>query len=150
MLTDWDGPWDSLRRLHDEVSRALDDTVFDSRYMPAFVRRHSPFPKLNLYETPESYLLTCELPGVITENLDLSLTGRQLTIKGERPAPEGTNRRYDRHERGFGRFSRTLELPGPVEPDGLSASLKLGVLTVKLTRSPESKPKQIAVKAVDT
>jgi HSP20 family protein len=150
MLTDWENPWDSLRKLHDEMSRTFEDKVFGARFLPAFVRRYAAFPKVNLAQTPDKYILTCELPGVDPEALDLSLNGRELTIKGERFAPEGTDRRYDRHERGCGPFSRTVELPGPVEPGAPNASLKHGVLTVELTRSPQSKPRQIQVKSTES
>jgi len=147
MLTDWESHWDKLWQLHDELGRTLEDRVFGARFMPMFVRRHVAFPKINLLENPAHYVVTCELPGVSSDALEVSVTGRELTIKGERPAPEGTDRRYDRHERGHGPFSRTIELPGPVETDNLSASLKHGVLTVQLARTQQDKPRQVQVKA---
>lgn len=150
MLTDWENPWDSLRRLQDEMSRTLEDRFFGSRFMPTFVRRRIAFPKVNLSEAPDRYILTCELPGVSSDCLDVSVTGRDLTIKGERPAPEGELRRYDRHERGYGPFSRTIELPGPVEPEKLAASLKLGVLTVELVKSPHEMPRRIEVRSTES
>jgi len=146
MSIEWENPWDSLKRIQDEMSRTLDDRLFGSSFMPTFVRRHAAFPKVNILETRDHYIVTCELPGVSSEALDLSVVGRELTIKGSRPAPEGKHRRYDRHERGFGDFNRTILLPGPVEAEGLSASMKLGVLTVELAKSPQSKPRQIQVK----
>ena len=146
MLTDWENPWSSLRKLHDDMNRMLEDRFFGSRFMPAFVRRAAAFPKVNLAETPQEYVLTCELPGVTSKALDVTIAGRELTIKGERPATECTERRYHRHERGFGAFSRIIELPGGVDAKGLSATLKHGVLTVRLTKAAESKPKQVTVK----
>ena len=147
MLTDWENPWDSLRRLHDDMNRVLEDRFFGSRFMPAFVRRAVAFPKVNLSETPEQYVLTCELPGVSSKALDVTIAGRELTIKGERPAPECAERRYHRHERGFGAFSRIIELPGDVDAKAPGATLKHGVLTLTLTKAAESKPKQVTVKA---
>lgn len=150
-MTEWGHPWDSLSKLHREMNRMFEDRFFGGRFTPAFVRRRSPFPRVNLAETPERFILTCELPGVSSESLDVSLSGRELTIKGERPAPpapqESPDRKYHRRERGFGAFSRTIELPGEVESDCLSASLKRGVLTVELARSSGSRPRQIKVKA---
>lgn len=146
-MNDWENPWDSLRRLHGDMNRMLEGRFFGSRFMPAFVRRLGSFPRVNLSETAERYVLTCELPGVASESLDVTVSGRELTIKGERSAPESGERRYHRHERGFGTFSRTVELPGEVDAEALSASLKHGVLTIELTKAAESKPKQIQVKA---
>ena len=148
-MTEWGHPWDSLRKLHQEMNRMFEDRFSGGRFTPAFVRRRSPFPRVNLAETPERFILTCELPGVSSKSLDVSLSGRELTIKGERSAPQDSpgDRKYHRRERGFGAFSRTIELPGEVESDCLSASLKRGVLTVELARSSESRPKQIKVKA---
>ena len=150
MLTDWECHWDSLRRLRSQMNRVLEDQFFGAQFLPAYARRHISFPKVNLFESPTHYILTCELPGVSSDALDVSLAGRELTVKGQRPAPEGTQRRYDRHERGFGAFSRIIELPGPVEPNALNASLKHGVLTVELSKSPESRPRQIEIRATES
>ena len=149
MLTDWECHWDSLRRLRGQMNRALEDQFFGAQFLPAYARSLTSFPKVNLFESPTHYVLTCELPGVSSDALDVSLAGRELTIKGQRPALEGTHRRYDRHERGIGAFNRTIELPGPVEPNAPNASLKHGVLTVELSKSPESLPRQIEIKTAE-
>ena len=149
MFTDWENPWESLRKFHHQMNRMFDERVFGGRFMPAFVRRRAPFPRVNLAETVDALTVTCELPGVTTDSLDVSLRGRELTIAGERLSPECPDRKYHRRERGFGPFSRTIELPGELNPDALTASLKHGVLTVRLAKPPETKAKQIEVKTGD-
>jgi HSP20 family protein len=106
------------------------------------------FPALNAWEDADSYHVEAELPGLALEDLEISLTeGDTLAIKGQRKAPAEHGGNWHRRERAFGEFERTLKLPAAVDADKVEASLKLGVLSVKLPKAPELKPRRIEIKA---
>jgi HSP20 family protein len=97
-------------------------------------------PRVDVSETAKEMRLTVELPGVAEKDIDVSLSGDELTIKGEKKsdrdetkdADEG--RVYHRVERSFGAFQRTMTIPFDVEPDKISAEFRDGVLTVTLPK----------------
>jgi len=107
------------------------------------------FPAVNLWEDGERFYAEAELPGFKIEDLELSVAGNTLTIKGRRrlDTPEGGV--WHRRERMSGAFTRTLEFAGPIEADQVEASLAQGVLTVTLPKAEELKPRKIAVKRSD-
>ena len=105
------------------------------------------FPLVNLTEDKENYYLRAELPGLKAEELSIAVTGKNLTISGERKIPsEGDSVRYHRREREAGSFSRIIALPSDVEVDNVEAGLVNGVLTVTIPKAEVAKPKQISVK----
>jgi len=106
------------------------------------------YPAVNLWEDKEHFYVEAELPGMAIDDLDVFVTnGNQLTISGERKAAVAEGVSWHRRERGQGKFTRVIELPGSVREDGVEAHLKLGVLTLKLPKSDEAKPRRIAVQA---
>jgi len=113
-------------------------------------RRVNPtsYPLLNCWEDDHNYYVEAELPGLALEKLDISMADRNtVTIKGTRQEPTIEGCQWHRRERGFGEFERSLELPGVVDPDHVEASFRLGVLTIKLPKAPELRPRKIEVKA---
>jgi HSP20 family protein len=99
-------------------------------------------PRVDVSETGKEVTLKVELPGVEEKDIDVSLSGDQLTIKGEKKSEreekkegEGEEGRvYHRVERAFGAFQRTMTVPFDVEPDKVTAQFKDGVLTVTLPK----------------
>lgn len=87
-------------------------------------------PPVDLHETPDAYVLTAELPGVGRDDIEIRLHGDQLTLSGARPERAVPCEQYHRLERGHGAFSRTFQLPLPVDGASISADLRDGVLTV--------------------
>lgn len=82
------------------------------------------------------------------EDISVSLDQNTLTVSGERKQEEEKQEGQTyRSERYFGRFQRSITLPQPVDPNNIKASYKDGVLSIKLSKSPEAKRKQIEVKA---
>jgi HSP20 family protein len=139
----WQRGWDPFRDFQREVGR-----LFETFEPLTSWRVARPFPPLNLYDSGEAYVLTAQLPGVGPEDLDLSITGETLTLKGERKRPEGVSEEsYRRQERQFGRWARTVTLPDRVEADKVAASFRNGILTVTLPKSEAAKPRQINVSA---
>ena len=132
--------WDPFREFQREVGRLLES--IDPRHF----RFPRPFPALNLFDDDDRYLLTAELPGMSAENLDLTISGDTLTMRGERSRPLGVaDERYRRQERMFGAWSRSLTLPGRVDASRVSADFQDGVLTVALPKMESVPPRQIPV-----
>ena len=86
-----------------------------------------------------------ELPGVDPAAIAISAEGRTLTIRAERAPEERQNGTYQVRERAYGAFSRTLRLSDDLDADGISAEARHGVLTVRIPKRAEAKPRQIAV-----
>jgi HSP20 family protein len=105
-----------------------------------------PFPALNLHETAGFYLLQAAVPGMLPEEIEVSLEGETLTLRGERRRPEGVaDESYRRQERPFGRFSRTVTLPERIDEAGVTAHCVDGVLSVRLPKQQAAGPRQIHV-----
>lgn len=104
------------------------------------------FPLVNIFEDQDNYFLTAEIPGLAEKDLDLSVVSDQVTIKGERKLEQKEDVNYHRRERSGGAFSRVVSFADRIDPEKVEASLKNGVLTLKLTKAEESKPKKIKVK----
>lgn len=87
-------------------------------------------PPADLSERPEQYVLTVELPGLRREDVQVDFREGALVLRGQRPAPDCCPERYQQLERGQGQFSRSFRFPEPVSPQGITAELVDGVLTV--------------------
>ncbi len=142
----WD-PFGGLRLMQREMERMMDRSLGrESRYVGGGM-----FPPVNVYEGEQDALVQVELPGVEQDDIDLSITGETLTIKGKKaPIDDETdetdeNVRFQRRERWSGEFSRTIVLPDQVDADAVEAKLADGVLTVRLPKAETARPKRIAV-----
>jgi HSP20 family protein len=116
-------------------------------------------PRTNVSETDKEIQVTAELPGVDQKDIEITLTGGDLLIKGEKKSEvdekkDDKGRTYHRVERSFGSFQRRLALPYDVDPNKVQASFKDGVLTVTLPKPAEAqKSKKIEIageKQIDT
>ncbi|MDR1394703.1 MAG: Hsp20/alpha crystallin family protein [Deltaproteobacteria bacterium] len=107
------------------------------------------FPLVNILEDEENLYLTAELPGLSAGQLDISIKGDTLTLKGAKTAEasDEENLNYHRRERETGSFSRSLTLPVKVRAEGVAAVFKNGVLTVTLPKAAEARAHQISVQA---
>ena len=147
MLTSWQpwsDVWGEMSRLHDEMNRLFDRWGGNGPRQFA----HGVYPLLNLWDDDEHLYVEAELPGLELSDLEMYVTGEnQLSLKGERKQPGLTGGTWHRQERGFGAFSRVIELPCAVDSDHVSAEFKHGVLTVTLPKREEVKPRRIEVKA---
>ncbi len=106
------------------------------------------FPPIDLWANDETWTLRALVPGAAREDLEVSVVGDTLTLRGSLPAQAlEENESWHREERSTGRFARTLQLPFAVDPDGVKARCKDGVLEVDLPRAASDKPRKIAVTA---
>ncbi len=105
-------------------------------------------PDFEVKETREGYQFRADLPGMKEKDLEVSISGNQLTISGHRESEKREdNDRYFLHERSYGSFSRSFTLPDGTDTAKIHADLKDGVLTLLAPRRPEIQPRKIAVKA---
>ncbi len=106
------------------------------------------FPLLNVKHEEHSYVVTAEVPGMKTDDLDIKVEGNTVAIKGERK-PEEANEQmsFHRRERATGTFQRSLTLPNNIDADEVTANYKNGVLTITLPIEKAARPRQIQVKA---
>ena len=103
-------------------------------------------PAITAWENDETMHLEAELPGLAMEDLEITVVGDQLTITGELKNRLEADARVLRRERGIGRFTRTITLPYAVNAENVDATLKDGILTVRLPKSETAKPRKITVK----
>jgi HSP20 family protein len=92
-------------------------------------------PPVDLFETPDAYVVTAELPGLNRDDLQIDFRDGRLTLSGVRREVGGGCERYQRMERGHGTFSRTFQLPIPIDSEDISADLRDGVLRVVCPKS---------------
>ena len=123
------------------------DGLFERLDAFAPVAASDAFPALNLYETEEAYVLTAEVPGVAPEELEISLEGSTVTLRGERKATAEEGANVHRSERPVGAFRRAIDLPVPLDGEKVEAVHRHGVLTLRLPKAPEHRSRQISVKA---
>jgi HSP20 family protein len=102
-------------------------------------------PPVDLHETPDRYVITAELPGLHQEDLHIQLHDGRLTLSGTRRKRDVACEQYHRVERGHGSFSRTFQLPVPVDPEAIVADLRDGVLTVTCPKTTDDSPRRIRI-----
>jgi HSP20 family protein len=131
-------PSREVRRLRQEMDRVFSD--YGQTAAPEV-------PPVNAWIGEADAVVTAELPGMDPGAIEISVVGDTLTLSGLREAAslkEGET--YHRQERGFGRFSRSLQLPFHVDADKVDATYEKGILAITLPRSEAEKPKKISVK----
>jgi HSP20 family protein len=143
-------PWRPFREM-EEMERRFED-IFGRPFIPAMWRRIPVVemgwaPAIEVFEKEDKFMVKAELPGMKEEDIDVSVVGDTLTIKGERKAEtEVKEEDYYCCERSYGSFSRSIALPSSVDAKRIEASYEDGVLEVSLPKAPEVKAKKVAVK----
>ena len=139
----WD-PFAEMVSLRDVMDRLVDD---------AFVRPTSGLgmlrsPAVDMIENEDEFVVKASLPGVRSDDINISVTGDALTIRGEMKSErEEEKDNYIFRERRSGSFSRSLALPTSVIAEKAKAEFENGILTLSLPKAEEVKPKTITVKA---
>jgi HSP20 family protein len=104
---------------------------------------------IDVYETKDDVVVKAALPGIKPEELDVTITGNTLSISGEsKEENEVKEKNFIRQERRYGSFSRTVTLPNGLKSDKADATFENGMLTLKIPKAEEIKPKVIKVKSV--
>jgi HSP20 family protein len=147
-------PW-KKREQKDLVHRRrdFDDLVnrfFDRGFWPPgdLFREDRWLPSVDITEGKKEITVKAEIPGVEPEDMDISISGKLLTIKGEKKQEkEQKEENYHRMERSYGYFNRTIELPAEVDSEKVDASYKKGVLKIELKKTREAESKKIEIKS---
>ena len=104
------------------------------------------YPSVNVLSSSDEIVVECELPGVKRDDIDLSIAGETVVIKGSKKCECVTDDiQYHRRERGSGDFSRTVVLPEKIDADRISASMTDGILTIRLPKSEAAMLKKIKI-----
>ena len=136
-------PWSEMERLRREMNRlfASFPTISGALVAPGY-------PAMNVWTNEDSAVVTAELPGIDPEKLDIAVVENTLTLSGERkPLELAEGDVYHRRERGYGKFTRSFQLPFNVEANNVQAVYEKGVLRITLPRAEADKPRKIVVKA---
>ncbi|MFZ5931574.1 MAG: Hsp20/alpha crystallin family protein [Pseudomonadota bacterium] len=143
LLSSWDragwDPFGEMQRLKSEMNQLLNGA--------GAVSSTRAYPPVNLWLGDNSVVVTAELPGLSSEDIDISIAEDTLTISGKRALAANDNQvAWRRRERPLGAFSRTIELPFRVDPDRVEARCTNGVLEVEMHRPQADLPRKIQVK----
>lgn len=141
-------PWRERKELS-QLRREMDnlfDRFFEGWPFRLGAREGEWAPSLDISETQKDLLVKVEVPGIDPKDIDISLHGDMLTIKGERKQEkEEKDENFHRIERSYGVFSRSIRLPVEVEGDKVKATYKNGVLKITLPKVKEAASKKIEV-----
>ena len=129
------------------------DRLFEDSYVSPLTWRtldgEMLSPALDVHQTSDDIIVQAALPGLKADDVDITITGQTLTIRGEFKADEKVSRdQYLYRERRYGSFNRQLQLPVRVQGDAATATFEDGLLTLRIPKVEEVKPRQIQVKPV--
>lgn len=113
--------------------------------VPFVERSRNAAPAFNIWTDENGAVMTSELPGVAIEDLDITVSGKEVIVAGGRKAEESDAVRAVKNERGHGDFRRAFELPFSVDSNRVEATLANGVLQISLPRAESDKPRKIAI-----
>ena len=124
------------------------DDFFDTSHFDRSGRSltGSSWPRVDIQEEKERYVLHADLPGVDRKDLKITVENGTLTIAGEKKSEKKEKGDYAYYERSYGSFSRSFSLPDHVDANGIDATMKDGVLELSLKKTEAAKPKAIDVK----
>jgi len=131
-----------LTQLRGEMDRLLGDLFHAVGPIGAPVANS---PALNVWEQADMIFAEAEVPGLAIENLEISVQGTELSLKGKYEGPHPAEGTYHRRERASGEFARTVRLPVEVDADQVQARLQDGVLLVTLPKAAAARPRRIKV-----
>ena len=105
-------------------------------------------PAIDVHETPDAVVVTASLPGIRPEDVEITMTGQNLSIRGEFKEDESVSRdQYLYQERRYGTFARQIQLPMRVQGDKAEALFENGLLRLQIPKAEEIKPRQIQIRA---
>ncbi len=133
-----------LISIQDRVNRLFEDVIEgegETRYS-----HRTWSPKVDIYETEDTFVVKAELPEVDREDIDIEVNGSILTVSGERKYHKDVNMSsFHRMEREHGHFNRSFELPSGVDEENVKADLKDGLLKIILKKRAGSEPTRIEI-----
>jgi HSP20 family protein len=139
--------WDPLSDIV-SLREAMNNLLEESFVRPRGGATNTSGLAIDLRETPDAFIVSASVPGVPPEDVDITVLGDTLRIRGERreESIEEATGRWIIRERRVGAFERTIALPTSIKADQASADFKDGVLTISLPKAEEAKPRSIPVR----
>ena len=147
-ISRWD-PWSDLISLREAMNNLLEESFVRPR--PGAAAGTSGLA-VDVRETGDGFVVTASVPGTRPEDVDITILGDTLQIRGEykdeseRQEGQGDQGRWLIRERRSGAFERTISLPASVKADAANAEFRDGILTVTLPKADEAKPRTIPVR----
>jgi HSP20 family protein len=142
MLTRWD-PFQEMLNLRRTVDRLFDNVSPDREWAQPSMWGLA----VDMVENKDDFLVKASIPGINPDDLDISYSDDTLTIKGEIKEDKDVKQdQYHLRERRYGTFMRSVTLPTRIKGDAIEASYQNGVVTLRLPKAEEVKPKRIAIK----
>jgi HSP20 family protein len=139
--------WEPMREMM-TLREAMDRLFDDAFTRPVGNGGHWGVPAIDLYQTEKNVVVKATLPGLKAEDVQISVTGEVLTLKGEfKQAEEIKDATYHIKEQRYGAFERSVMLPTEVQTDKAKADFENGILTITLPKAEQVLPKTITVKA---
>ena len=121
--------------------------VFTEQYRDQEMATGAWSPPVDIYETDTNVIVAAELPGIKREDVDVTVVGDKLILRGSRPhGRDSDDEQFHRMERQYGSFYRAFNLPQVIEPDTISAKLAQGVLEVTLPKRPATRAERIEIR----
>ena len=143
-LIRWE-PLEELTSLQNEMRRMFERNPVRPWWPPEGMNLDMA---MDVYEKQDNTIVKIALPGVKPEDVQVSVLGNALTITGEVKGEDDVEEKnYIRRERRYGKFSRTVSLPGQLPADKIQAEYENGVLILTIPKAEEAKSKRIQVKA---
>jgi len=144
MLERWD-PFRDLMSIQGELNRLFGRTFAGGET----VASGAWIPPMDVYESNDKFVVAIELPGIDPAEVDVSVEDSTLKIRGRREFfyKDAADEQFQRIERRYGEFNRSLTLPSTANLEKIEARFDKGVLTVEVPKREESKPRRISVKA---
>lgn len=133
-------PFDALASLQQAL-----DSFRSSSWLDAGVSGGGGYPPMNVFRKGDDYIIVTEIPGVRKADLDVQVKGRTLRLSGEKSVAFPEKAAVHRRERLSGRFDRALTLPVEINPEGVKAEYRDGVLALYLPQAESAKPKSIKI-----
>lgn len=132
-----------LDDLRHEVDRLFENFVGST---PGELLRGRRYPPVDVWEEGESLIVMAEIPGVSLDRIEVYARGSELTLKGTRPLASAQSSTVYRQELASGDFERRIALPVEIEPDQIEATLKDGLLTIRLRKPATAQARRISVR----
>jgi HSP20 family protein len=135
-----DYPFFTIGKDMNEFLNPLNPDFFENSFIDFRPLKQDRFPKVDIAETKEDFLITADLPGIDEKNVNITLDDGILTIKGEKKTgTEDKQGEFYSRERSYGVFQRSFEVPAIINENKIGASFSNGVLKVKMPKTPEAK-----------
>ncbi|QWR76654.1 Hsp20/alpha crystallin family protein [Candidatus Magnetomonas plexicatena] len=152
-LNPWGGYYgfeDAVSKVQNQIAERMSEAQKEINRVFSSIDKPScgQIPAVNVWTKDDGAYLTCQIPGVTPEDMEISVTGKTLTLKGSRKVETNEEQQsYHRAERWTGNFVRTLSLPFDIDANKVDASFLKGTLNVTLPMAEAEKPRKIEIKA---